>query len=47
MFEAEIRKIMEDYKEEIEEAGCEHQRQNAMEYAFNRILELVGIGDDK
>lgn len=37
----EIRKIIEEYKAAIEEAGSENQRRAAMEYAFNRILEVA------
>ena len=45
--ENEIKGIIADYKAEIAEAGSEHQRQNAMEYAFKRILDLVEAEDGK
>lgn len=38
---AEIRRILEEYEEEYKEAGSEHQRRSAKEYAFNRILEVM------
>ena len=37
----EIRKIIDEYQAEIEEAGSENERRSAMEYAFNRIVEIV------
>lgn len=39
----EVKKIIEEYKAVIAEAGCEHERRSAMESAFNRILELVDV----
>lgn len=42
----EIKKIIADYKAEVAEAGSEHKRQSAMEYAFNRILEIVEADDE-
>ena len=43
----EIRKIIADYKATIAEAGSEHERQNAREYAFNRIIEIIEAGGDE
>ena len=47
MFEAEIRKIIEQYKSMLKEAGSEHQRNNAQSWAFNKILEVVEADNDK
>lgn len=41
----EIRNIIADYKAELAEAGSEYARQCAMQYAFNRILELFEVID--
>lgn len=41
MVENELKRIIADYKAELAAAGSEYKRQCAMEYAFNRILELV------
>ena len=38
---AEIKKILEECEEECREAGSEHQRRSAKEYAFNRIVEVM------
>lgn len=43
----EIKRIIEDYKAEIKEATSENQRRSAMEYAFNRILEVAGTQEEK
>ena len=43
----EIRKIIDEYQAEVEEATSENQRRSAMEYAFNRILEVAGTQAEK
>ena len=42
----EIRNIIANYKAEVAEAASEHERQNALEYAFNRILEIIDAGGE-
>ena len=43
MFENEVREIIDEYRKAVEAAGSEYKRQYAMEYAFNRILEVADL----
>ena len=40
----EIRNIIADYQAEVAAAGSEYARRSAMEYAFNRIVEIIEAG---
>lgn len=47
MFENEVREIIAEYREAVKAAGSEHKRQCAMEYAFNRILEVADLSAEE